>query len=380
MRIQGSNSGNYRYHSLPIILILACAITTFGKNSNGKPGGNTSSQLAISSVGPNSGPTTGGTSVTVSGTGFTSSASVSFGGVTAPTVTYVSSTELQAIAPSHASGTVSVAVAESPHNQSATLAGGFTYSSSTSVSVSAVSPSQGPTTGGTVVTVTGTGFQTGATVVFGGIQSTAVTITSPTQIDAMSPSESSGSVALNVTDTDGQSGSMPSAFTYTSAPTLSSVSPNTGPATGGTTVTILGSGFQSGTNVAFGGISAASVTFVSSTEIQAVSPSSAAGTVSIAIANSSSQTATLAAAFTYFHMVGLAWTDSSSGVSGYNIYRSSTSGGPFTRLNSTLLASTSFTDNSVQAGLTYFYVTTAVDSSNKESGYSNQAQAIVPSP
>jgi len=264
------------------------------------------------------------------------------------------------------------------NGQYGSMPSAFTYTSAPTLS--SVSPNTGPVTGGTAATITGTGFQTGATVKFGSTLSTAVTVVSSTQINAMSPSGSSGSVALNVTNTNGQYGSMPSAFTYTSAPTLSSVSPNTGPVTGGTAVTILGSGFQSGTNVAFGGISAASVTFVSSTEIQAVSPSSAAGTVSIAIANSSSQTATLAAAFTFFHTVNLSWTGSISTISGYNVYRSSTSGGPYSKVNSALIPGTSFTDNSVQAGLTCFYVATAVDSSNKESGYSNQAQAIVPSP
>ena len=380
MRIPRPSPGEYRYHFLPILFILACSIPTFGKSRNSKPSGQSSSQLAISSAGPNSGPTAGGTTVTVAGSGFTNSASVTFGGVAAPVVTYVSPTELQAITPAHTSGTVNVTVTENPHNQSATLSGGFTYSSSTTVGLSAVSPSQGPTTGGTVVTVTGTGFQTGATVAFGSVQSTAVTVASSTQINAMSPPESSGTVAVSVTDPNAQSASLPSAFTFTSGPSASSASPNSGPVTGGTTVTILGSGFQSGASVAFGGVAATSVNLVSSTEIQAVTPSSTAGTVAITVTNSNSQTATLAAAFTFFHTISLSWTGSTSSVSGYNIYRSSTSGGPYAKVNSAMVPGTSFSDNNVQAGQTYFYVTTAVDSSNVESGYSNQAQAIVPSP
>ena len=106
----------------------------------------------------------------------------------------------------------------------------------------------------------------------------------------------------------------------------------------------------------------------------------ATNAVSIAVTNTNSQSATLASAFIYFHTVTLSWTDSSSGTSGFNIYRSSTSGGPYTRVNSNLLSGTSFNDSNVQAGQTYFYVTTAVNNSNVESDYSNQAQAIVPSP
>ncbi len=80
------------------------------------------------------------------------------------------------------------------------------------------------------------------------------------------------------------------------------------------------------------------------------------------------------------HSVDLSWTASTSTVTGYNIYRGSTSGGPYTKINNTLNSSTAYTDNSVQAGQTYYYVTTAVDSVGSESIYSNEVQAIVPTP
>jgi hypothetical protein len=85
-------------------------------------------------------------------------------------------------------------------------------------------------------------------------------------------------------------------------------------------------------------------------------------------------TGTLAGA----HSVGLSWGASSSPVTGYNIYRGTLSSGPYARLNSSLLPATSYTDASVQSGATYYYVTTAVDSSNVESAYSNQATAVIP--
>jgi hypothetical protein len=80
------------------------------------------------------------------------------------------------------------------------------------------------------------------------------------------------------------------------------------------------------------------------------------------------------------HNVALTWTSSTSLVAGYNIYRGTQSGGPYAKLNSSLLPSTNYTDASVQSGATYFYVTTAVDSSDVESAYSNQAQAVIPNP
>lgn len=76
--------------------------------------------------------------------------------------------------------------------------------------------------------------------------------------------------------------------------------------------------------------------------------------------------------------VALAWNASASAVSGYNVYRSTASAGPFTKLNGSLVAGLEYTDNSVAAGSTYYYVTTAVDSAGVESGYSNTAEAVVP--
>jgi hypothetical protein len=78
------------------------------------------------------------------------------------------------------------------------------------------------------------------------------------------------------------------------------------------------------------------------------------------------------------HTVSLSWTASTSTVSGYNVYRSTTNGSGYAKLNSTLVATVDYTDSAVQNSTTYYYVTTAVDSSGNESAYSNQAQAIIP--
>jgi hypothetical protein len=79
------------------------------------------------------------------------------------------------------------------------------------------------------------------------------------------------------------------------------------------------------------------------------------------------------------HIVNLSWNASNShDVIGYNVYRSLTSGGPYGQINTTLDPNTAFTDTSVSNGNTYYYVTTAVNSSDEESVYSNQAQATIP--
>ncbi len=82
------------------------------------------------------------------------------------------------------------------------------------------------------------------------------------------------------------------------------------------------------------------------------------------------------------HSVALSWVAStSSNIAGYNVYRGTTSGGPYsTKANSSAVAGLTYTDTTVLAGQTYYYVLTAVDTSGNESGYSTQAAATIPTP
>ena len=80
------------------------------------------------------------------------------------------------------------------------------------------------------------------------------------------------------------------------------------------------------------------------------------------------------------HSAGLSWIASPSTVIGYNVYRATISGGPYTLLNTSLVPTTQYSDANVQSGQTYYYVVTAVDSSNKESAYSDQSSATIPTP
>jgi hypothetical protein len=106
------------------------------------------------------------------------------------------------------------------------------------------------------------------------------------------------------------------------------------------------------------------------------------GSVSIA-SNATNSPATITVSGTGVaaasHSVALSWMASSSEVNGYNVYRGTTSSGPYsTKLNSSLVPSVGYSDSTVTSGTTYYYVVTAVDSNNVESVDSNQATAIVP--
>jgi fibronectin type 3 domain-containing protein len=78
------------------------------------------------------------------------------------------------------------------------------------------------------------------------------------------------------------------------------------------------------------------------------------------------------------HAVSLSWTPSSSTYSGFNIYRGTTSGGPYTRVDTSVVSATSYVDSGVSSGSTYYYVATEVDSSGTESAYSGEVSAKIP--
>lgn len=81
------------------------------------------------------------------------------------------------------------------------------------------------------------------------------------------------------------------------------------------------------------------------------------------------------------HSVTLNWVASTSpNVTGYNVYRATTSGGPYTRLTANPVAALTYLDTTVLAGQTFYFVVTAVNDSRNESTYSNQATAIIPTP
>jgi Abnormal spindle-like microcephaly-assoc'd, ASPM-SPD-2-Hydin len=80
------------------------------------------------------------------------------------------------------------------------------------------------------------------------------------------------------------------------------------------------------------------------------------------------------------HSVGLTWQETDPSVVGYDIYRGKIHGAPYQRINTALEASTNYTDYTVLAGTTYYYVTTAVDGAGKRSAYSNETKAVIPSP
>ncbi len=203
-------------------------------------------------------------------------------------------------------------------------------------------------------------------------------------------SNSSGTVtssaAVLTVNAAGQLTANPASLTYTNVTVGSSTMlPVTLTNTGGTSVSISNVTL-SGAGVSVAGVSSGLILAAGNSAVLNVTytpPASGTLNGSVTIAsNATNPTATISLAGTAVqpvsHSVTLGLTPNSSNVAGYNVYRSSTSNGPYTKLNSPLVTSTTYTDTTVVASQTYFYVGTSVDSSGNETTYSTQVSATIP--
>jgi hypothetical protein len=168
----------------------------------------------VTGIAPTSGPATGGTAVTITGTNFRSPASVAFAdlgsGKAATGVVVVNATTITATTPAHTGGLKDVVVMN-PDQQTGTLKNAFTYIQP--VTVSSISPNGGTTAGGTQVTITGTAFLAPATVTLGGTAATAVSVVDATPITATTPAHAAGAVNV-VVQSNAQSATLTNGYVY----------------------------------------------------------------------------------------------------------------------------------------------------------------------
>jgi len=233
---------------------------------------------SVTAVSPNAGATGGGNTVQITGANFVSGATVEFGSTASGTVTFVSATQLKALAPAHAAGVVDVTVSTPGGTSATSAADRYAFGAPR---VSSVTPNAGATGGGNTVQVVGSSFVPGATVKFGSVAAGSVTYVSPTLLKVVAPAHAAAVVDVTVTTHAGASAHVDGDLYAFGAPAVGSISPTSGPAGGGTTVTITGKRFVPGAIVKFGSVPSVSVTFVSSTTLKARSPAHAVGTVDV---------------------------------------------------------------------------------------------------
>jgi hypothetical protein len=156
-------------------------------------------------------------------------------------------------------------------------------STSTAPTITSLNIISGSTAGGTVVTLTGTNLTGTASVTFGGVAGTALTVNSDTSITVTTPAGTAGAKDVVVTT---PSGSVTSAGGYTyvvPAPTISSISPVSGSTAGNTSITITGADFTGATEVTFGGVAGTGLTINSDTSITVTTPAGSAGAKNVVV-------------------------------------------------------------------------------------------------
>lgn len=261
----------------------------------------------LSAVSPLSGPSTGGTLLTLRGSGFLANAAgpntVLVGGAPASGVRVLDDTTLQCNAPPGALGPVNVRLANL--NGVIELHAPFRYVPP--IDVVSAFPALGSARGGTAIQIDGTGFAVGASVpqvFFGANPASSVVRLSDTRLTCVTPTGPGGTlVDVRVSGENG-SDALTAGFRYYKQPEVRALSPASGPELGGAIVTLTGSQFtrnDAGPNVVtFGERVTPDVLTVSDTVIQCRVPAGVAGTrVDVSVSNANG-TGSLAGGYRYF--------------------------------------------------------------------------------
>ncbi len=237
--------------------------------------------LRVDAVEPASGLIAGGETVVVRGLGFTSDSTVKFGATSAAVgAVNAQAGTITVTTPAHAAGVVDVFVQNGI--DSAVLQNGFYFRADATPFVAGVTPRFGPTAGGNTARVVGFGLNTPGTQIRFGSTPATVSQSAPSWADVVVPPGALGVVDVSLFSGATELGRAAGAYEYLQTLTVSTASPNSGPDTGGTTVTIRGVGFTGVDGVLVGGVPA-EYTVVSDTEIIVVTPSHAAGTADIVV-------------------------------------------------------------------------------------------------
>ncbi|MET9660763.1 IPT/TIG domain-containing protein [Streptomyces sp. NPDC006510] len=245
------------------------------------------------SISPSSGSRGGGTTVTIKGRGFLGTTAVRFGIRPARNVTVVSDTMLTVVTPSAIRSAVPVTVTASGGTA---IIGHFYYRRLPVVSQ--ISSSSGSTNGGNVVTLTGLRFIGVKYVWFGAVQA-AATVRSDTELTVtVPPSALAHTAPVYTVNAGGVSNSL--AYTYVGSPTITSISPTSGPRTGSRIVNINGTFLSQVTTITFGGVPALSFKVMSAIKVQTVTPPrSTPGPVAVVVQTSTGATAASPVPYTY---------------------------------------------------------------------------------
>lgn len=249
----------------------------------------------LTSITPDNGPTTGSTAVVLSGENFVKNAVVYFDDVEIPS-TFINNKQLNILTPTWAQAAAVQVKVKNPDGQltKENVIFNYTEPQPEPVEITVVNPNTGLSSGGNIVYLTGTNFKRGIQVFFGDTQAQLYAYTSSTRISVYAPASSSvGQVDIKVINPDNGSFTLPGSYTYTLVqPSITGLTPASGPMTGGTHLYINGTNFDSSMNVTINGIDVPIDTFSSDTRVKVITPpSSEAGTVPVVVTLSNGESA-----------------------------------------------------------------------------------------
>ncbi len=214
--------------------------------------------VTVTSITPTAGPLEGGTMVTIVGTNFNPGATVKFGDAVA-TPSSVTTNTITVLTPAKAAAGKATVTVTNTDAKVGTLKDAFTYQKAPTLNA-VTSALRASTTGGTSLTLTGTGFIEGMAVLVNGIAATGVKLSGATSVTFVAPLGEAGVAGVTVRNTDNQVASLAGAVLYVVPPTISVLIPGTGDEAGGNEISILGEGFTSLASVSIGGKAATSIT------------------------------------------------------------------------------------------------------------------------
>jgi IPT/TIG domain len=374
--------------------------------------------FTVSGVSPSSGTSSGGTSVKITGTGFLSGSTVTFGGIAGTNVTVPNSRTITASTPPQPAGTVNVGVTNAT-GQSETLTNGYTYIGSSSGAVKFVQVNYKTSTAASSLAVAYSSPQTVGNVnvvaimwgdttkavssvtdskgnnyalavgptrataltsaiyyaknIAGGSNTITVTFNGTAAYPNVNVLEYSGLDAANPLDVSATAIGTGTSANSGSATTTSTNELIVGAGNPSSGFTSPGSGFIGRVINPFGGISEDRIVTSAGSYGATATLSTGTWVMQMAAFRAGAQVSPK-------HSVSISWdVSASTNAAYYKVYRGTVSGGPYTQLGTNIVA-TSYSDSTVQSGVTYYYVTTAVSTAGLESIFSNQFKGVIPTP
>lgn len=262
----------------------------------------------VTALTPANGPLAGSNTVYIDGTNFVNGVQIYIGGKQATVNNFYSATRLKATIPAGDTQGIVDVKAVNPDSKEGILVGGYTYDAPPALpapNLTQITPASGQLSGGEILYIDGTGFQSGLKVFIGSNEATLLTYYNSTRLKVSAPAAvAGGKVDVRIVNPDGKEAILASGYEYlvpVPKPIIvTSITPNSGLTLGGEIIVITGTNFKSGAQVKIGASTVNLYAFDSDIRIRVIAPSSATvGSVDVTVTNPDGMTYTVPGGYTY---------------------------------------------------------------------------------